>query len=202
MTQIIDRPAAQGDSPEPWEPILTQVGLPPPPASVEPATELTMVAAINRALYDAMAGDDRVLVFGEDVATRWGLPGHRGAVRDFRPRPVFRHSAGRVRDHRCRGRPGDPRVHPVPEIQFDGFSYPAFDQIVSHLAKYRMRTHGDINLGVTVRIPSFGGIGAVEHHSSPPSRTGCTPPASRWSYPPHRPTRTGCCAIRSAAPTR
>ena len=54
---------------------------------------------------------------------------------------------------------------PVPEIQFDGFSYPAFDQMVSHLAKYRMRTHGDVDMPVTVRIPSFGGIGAVEHHS-------------------------------------
>lgn len=54
---------------------------------------------------------------------------------------------------------------PVPEIQFDGFSAPAFDQMVSHLAKYRMRTHGDVDMPVTVRIPSFGGIGAVEHHS-------------------------------------
>ena len=54
---------------------------------------------------------------------------------------------------------------PVPEIQFDGFTYPAFDQIVSHLAKYRMRTRGEVDMPVTVRIPSFGGIGAVEHHS-------------------------------------
>ena len=54
---------------------------------------------------------------------------------------------------------------PVPEIQFDGFSYPAFDQMVSHLAKYRMRTRGDVDMPVTIRIPSFGGIGAVEHHS-------------------------------------
>jgi 2-oxoisovalerate dehydrogenase E1 component beta subunit len=54
---------------------------------------------------------------------------------------------------------------PVPEIQFDGFSYPAFDQVVSHLAKYRTRTRGEINMPVTVRIPSFGGIGAAEHHS-------------------------------------
>jgi 2-oxoisovalerate dehydrogenase E1 component beta subunit len=53
----------------------------------------------------------------------------------------------------------------VPEIQFDGFSYPAFDQVVSHLAKYRTRTRGEINMPVTVRIPSFGGIGAAEHHS-------------------------------------
>ena len=54
---------------------------------------------------------------------------------------------------------------PVPEIQFDGFSYPAFDQMVSHLAKYRMRTRGEIAMPVTIRIPSFGGIGAAEHHS-------------------------------------
>ena len=54
---------------------------------------------------------------------------------------------------------------PVPEIQFDGFAAPAFDQIVSHLAKYRMRTRGDVDMPVTIRIPSFGGIGAVEHHS-------------------------------------
>ena len=54
---------------------------------------------------------------------------------------------------------------PVPEIQFDGFTAPAFDQVVSHLAKYRMRTRGDVDMPVTLRIPSFGGIGAVEHHS-------------------------------------
>ena len=54
---------------------------------------------------------------------------------------------------------------PVPEIQFDGFSYPAFDQVVSHLAKYRTRTRGEVNMPVTVRIPLFGGIGAAEHHS-------------------------------------
>jgi 2-oxoisovalerate dehydrogenase E1 component beta subunit len=54
---------------------------------------------------------------------------------------------------------------PVPEIQFDGFVYPAFDQVVSHLAKYHTRTRGQIDMPVTVRIPSFGGIGAVEHHS-------------------------------------
>lgn len=166
MTQIIDRPAAQGDSSEPWEPILAEAALPAPPAPVTPATELTMVAAINRALYDAMAGDDRVLVFGEDVATLGGVfRVTEGLSETFGPARCFdtplAESAiiGVAVGLAIRG------FTPVPEIQFDGFSYPAFDQIVSHLAKYRMRTHGDINLGVTVRIPSFGGIGAVEHHS-------------------------------------
>ena len=54
---------------------------------------------------------------------------------------------------------------PVPEIQFDGFVYPALDQIISHLAKYRSRTHGEITLPVTLRVPSFGGIGAADRHS-------------------------------------
>ncbi|MDX1659292.1 MAG: transketolase C-terminal domain-containing protein, partial [Nitriliruptorales bacterium] len=54
------------------------------------------------------------------------------------------------------------------EMQFDGFSYPAFEQIVSHLAKIRNRSRGTVKLPVTVRIPYGGGIGAVEHHSESP----------------------------------
>jgi pyruvate dehydrogenase E1 component beta subunit len=53
-------------------------------------------------------------------------------------------------------------------MQFDGFSYPAFDQIVSHVAKYRFRTRGQVALPLVVRIPYGGGIGAVEHHSESP----------------------------------
>ncbi|MGV0770298.1 alpha-ketoacid dehydrogenase subunit beta [Mycobacterium syngnathidarum] len=166
MTQIIDRPAAQGDSPDPWEPILAPVTTPVSPGSVPVAAELTMVAAINRALHDAMAVDDSVLVFGEDVATLGGvfrvtdgLSETFGSERCFDTPLAESAIIGVAVGLAIRG------FTPVPEIQFDGFSYPAFDQIVSHLAKYRMRTHGDINMGVTVRIPSFGGIGAVEHHS-------------------------------------
>lgn len=157
MTQIIDRPAAQGDSPEPWGPILR---------SMPAAAELTMVQAINRALHDAMAADDRVLVFGEDVATLGGvfrvtegLSETFGTDRCFDTPLAESAIIGIAIGMAIRG------FTPVPEIQFDGFSYPAFDQIVSHLAKYRMRTHGDVDMPVTVRIPSFGGIGAVEHHS-------------------------------------
>ena len=125
-----------------------------------------MVQAINRALHDAMAHDDRVLVFGEDVAKLGGV---------FRVTEGLSETFG---DGRCFDTPlAESAIIgiavgmamrgfvPVPEIQFDGFSYPAFDQIVSHLAKYRMRTHGDVDMPVTIRIPSFGGIGAVEHHS-------------------------------------
>ncbi len=146
MTQIFERP-----------PLLTPVST---------AANLTMVQAINRALHDAMANDDRVLVFGEDVArlggvfrVTEGLSETFGDTRCFDTPLAESAIIGIAIGMAVRG------MVPVPEIQFDGFSYPAFDQMVSHLAKYRMRTHGDIDMAVTVRIPSFGGIGAVEHHS-------------------------------------
>jgi pyruvate dehydrogenase E1 component beta subunit len=158
MTQIIERPPFSGeDAPEPRRPLLA-------PVPVAPA--LTMVQAINRALHDAMAADDRVLVFGEDVATLGGvfrvtegLTETFGAQRCFDTPLAESGIVGIAIGLAIRG------LIPVPEIQFDGFAAPAFDQIVSHLAKYRMRTRGDVGMPVTIRIPSFGGIGAVEHHS-------------------------------------
>ncbi|CAN5754612.1 alpha-ketoacid dehydrogenase subunit beta [soil metagenome] len=156
MTQIIDRPPMSGgELPEPHR--FT---------ALPTAADVTMAKAINLALHDEMAADERVLVFGEDVA-------HLGGV--FRVTEGLSETFG---EQRCFDTPlaesaiigiavgmAIRGLVPVPEIQFDGFSYPAFDQIVSHLAKYRMRTHGQIDMPVTVRIPSFGGIGAVEHHS-------------------------------------
>lgn len=158
MTQIFERPPAAGDEvPSPREPLLR-------PMHTE--AEVPMVTAINRALHDAMANDDRVLVFGEDVArlggvfrVTEGLTETFGESRCFDSPLAESAIVGVAIGMAIRG------FVPVPEIQFDGFSYPAFDQIVSHLAKYRMRTHGDVDMAVTIRIPSFGGIGAVEHHS-------------------------------------
>jgi 2-oxoisovalerate dehydrogenase E1 component beta subunit len=149
MTQLVERPLDADDEPDP-----------------PPVRELTMAQAINTALRDAMSADDRVLVFGEDVATLGGVFRVTDGLRDaFGPHRCFdtplAESAiiGIAVGMAIRG------LVPVPEIQFDGFAAPAFDQIVSHLAKYRMRTRGDVDMPVTVRIPSFGGIGAVEHHS-------------------------------------
>ncbi|MCB0930675.1 MAG: alpha-ketoacid dehydrogenase subunit beta [Mycobacterium sp.] len=166
MTQIIERPPMSGDdTPDDgaddrgsskdlfW-------------AEFPGLTSLTMAKAINRALRDSMLADDRVLVFGEDVAklggvfrVTEGLLETFGAKRCFDMPLAESAIVGASVGLALRG------FVPVPEIQFDGFSYPAFDQMVSHLAKYRMRTHGDVDMPVTVRIPSFGGIGAVEHHS-------------------------------------
>src|SRR3977135_2370647 len=158
MTQIIERPPMHGDdTPEPRLPLLT---------AVPTTSTLTMAQAINRALHDAMAADERVLVFGEDVARLGGV---------FRVTEGLAETFG---DGRCFDTPlAESAIIgiavgmairgfvPVPEIQFDGFAAPAFDQIVSHLAKYRMRPRGHVDMPVTIRIPSFGGIGAVEHHS-------------------------------------
>jgi 2-oxoisovalerate dehydrogenase E1 component beta subunit len=130
---------------------------------------VTMAQAINRALHDAMEADDRVLVFGEDV-------GRLGGV--FRVTDGLQEAFG---EQRCYDTPlAESGIvgtaiglamygwRPVPEMQFDGFSYPAFEQIVSHLAKMPNRSRGTIKLPVTLRIPYGGGIGAVEHHSESP----------------------------------
>lgn len=151
MTQIIERSPRHGDDlPEPRPALMT----------------MTMAQAITQALHDAMAADERVLVFGEDVATLGGvfrvtdgLAETFGSQRCFDTPLAESAIIGIAIGMAVRG------FVPVPEIQFDGFSAPAFDQMVSQLAKYRMRTHGDLDMPVTVRIPSFGGIGAVEHHS-------------------------------------
>lgn len=134
MTQIADRPA------RPDETLAVAVS--------DITQSLTMVQAINRALYDAMAADERVLVFGEDVAVEGGvfrvtegLADTFGADRCFDTPLAESAIIGIAVGLALRG------FVPVPEIQFDGFSYPAFDQVVSHLAKYRTRTRGGGHAG-------------------------------------------------------
>jgi pyruvate dehydrogenase E1 component beta subunit len=128
--------------------------------------EISLAQAVNRALRDAMTADEKVVVFGEDVGVLGG---------------VFRVTDGLTRDfgeNRCFDTPlAEAGImgtaigmamygfRPVVEMQFDAFSYPAFEQIVSHLAKMRNRTRGTLPLPVVVRVPYGGGIGGVEHHS-------------------------------------
>ncbi|MGH3442429.1 MAG: alpha-ketoacid dehydrogenase subunit beta [Nitriliruptorales bacterium] len=130
---------------------------------------VTMAQALNKALHDEMESDDRVLVFGEDVGVLGGV---------FRVTDKLQQTFG---DTRCFDTPLAESgllgtslglalygYKPVPEIQFDGFAYPGFEQLVSHVAKYRNRSRGTVTLPITVRIPFGGGIGAVEHHSESP----------------------------------
>jgi pyruvate dehydrogenase E1 component beta subunit len=135
---------------------------------------MTLAGALNDGLRAAMEADPKVVLMGEDVGRLGG---------------VFRVTDG------LRARFGEKRVidtplaesaiigtaiglamrgfRPVCEIQFDGFVYPAFDQIVSNLAKLHYRSSGLVRMPVTIRIPVGGGIGAVEHHSESPEAYFC-----------------------------
>ncbi|NUT35944.1 MAG: alpha-ketoacid dehydrogenase subunit beta [Hamadaea sp.] len=130
---------------------------------------LTLGKALNTGLRRAMERDEKVILMGEDIGKLGG---------------VFRITDGLQKDF------GEERVidtplaesgiigtaiglalrgyRPVCEIQFDGFVYPAYDQIVSQVAKFRYRSRGHVTLPMVIRIPFGGGIGAVEHHSESP----------------------------------
>jgi 2-oxoisovalerate dehydrogenase E1 component beta subunit len=130
---------------------------------------LTLGKAINTGLRRALERDDKVLIMGEDVGKLGG---------------VFRITDGLQKDF------GEERVidtplaesgiigtavglairgyRPVCEIQFDGFVYPGYDQIVSQVAKFHYRSQGNVRMPIVIRIPFGGGIGAVEHHSESP----------------------------------
>ena len=137
-------------------------------ARVEP-TALTMAAALNAGLRRAMRADEKVLLMGEDIGRLGGVFrvtdglqaefGHRRVV----DTPLA--EAGIVGTAIGLAMAG---YRPVCEIQFDGFVFPAVNEIVTQLAKLGARLEGAGRLPVVVRIPFGGGIGAVEHHSESP----------------------------------
>ena len=127
---------------------------------------VTMAGALNRALRDAMAEDDRVVVYGEDVGPLGGvfrvtdgLQAEFGEERIWDSPLAESGIVGTAVGMAVYG------IRPVVEMQFDAFSYPAFEQLVSHVAKMRNRTRGRLSLPMVVRIPCAGAIGGVEHHS-------------------------------------
>jgi pyruvate dehydrogenase E1 component beta subunit len=131
--------------------------------------QLTLVEAVNEALHEEMANDERVVVFGEDVAVSGG---------------VFRATEGLLESY------GEDRVvdtplaeaaivggavglcmtgmRPVVEMQFDSFSYPALDQMFSHVSRYRWRTRGRMPMPFVMRMPYGGGVHAPELHEDSP----------------------------------
>jgi 2-oxoisovalerate dehydrogenase E1 component len=134
-----------------------------------PTEPMTMATAINAALDEALAADDEIVVLGEDV-------GLAGGVFRVTEHLQERYGEGRVIDTPLNesGIVGTAigmalaGARPVAEIQFDGFVYPAFDQIVSHLGRFRFRTRGLSSVPVVVRFPNGAGIGAHEHHCDSP----------------------------------
>ncbi len=128
-----------------------------------------MVKALNEALRDSLAEDPRTLILGEDVGklggvfrVTEGLQAEFGTDRVFDTPLAEAGIAGVSLGLALAG------WHPVAEMQFDGFSYPALDQVISHIAKYRYRSRGRQPMPLVIRIPFAGGIGAAEHHSESP----------------------------------
>src|SRR5262249_5231304 len=132
-------------------------------------TTLTLSKALNEGLRKALEDDPKVVVMGEDVGKLGGVfRVTDGLQKDFGESRVVdtpRGESGIVGTAIGLALRG---YRPVCEIQFDGFVFPAFDQIVSQLAKMRMRSQGRTAVPVVIRIPFGGGIGAVEHHSESP----------------------------------
>jgi len=132
-------------------------------------TELTMAKALNAGLHRSLTDDPSVVVMGEDVGTL-------GGVFRITDGLLAAHGASRVIDTPLAesGIVGTAvglafaGFRPVVELQFDGFVYPAFDQIVCQVAKFHYRTRGAVRMPLTVRVPWAGGVGAAEHHSESP----------------------------------
>ena len=130
---------------------------------------ITMAKALNDGLRAAMERDPKVLIMGEDVGKLGGVfRVTDGLQKDFGEQRVLDTPLaesgiiGTAVGLAIRG------FRPVCEIQFDGFVFPGYDQIVSQLAKLHYRSQGRVRMPVVVRIPFGGGIGAVEHHSESP----------------------------------
>jgi 2-oxoisovalerate dehydrogenase E1 component beta subunit len=131
--------------------------------------QMTMAQALNEAMRYCLRNDSRVIILGEDVGKLGGV---------FRVTDKLQEEFGenRVLDTPLAesGIIGSAigmamyGMRPIAEMQFDGFTYPAFEQIVSHVAKYGFRSRGRMRLPIVIRIPFGGGIGAVEHHSESP----------------------------------
>jgi 2-oxoisovalerate dehydrogenase E1 component subunit beta len=130
---------------------------------------MSLGKALNAGLRQAMERDPKVVLMGEDIGKLGGVfRVTEGLQRDFGERRVIDTPLaesgviGTAVGLAMRG------YRPVCEIQFDGFVYPAFDQIVSQVAKLRYRNEGRVAMPMTIRVPYGGGIGAVEHHSESP----------------------------------
>ena len=125
-----------------------------------------MISAINSALMEEMRLDERIIVYGQDVGVSGGV--FRATVdlqKEFGTERVFDTALAESGIVGTAFGMAVAGLRPVVEIQFSGFAWPAFNQIISHLARVRNRTRGKITAPIVVRMPYGGGIRAVEHHS-------------------------------------
>jgi len=128
--------------------------------------ELNLAQALNGALDTAMSSDDRVVLLGEDIGRTGGvfritdgLADKYGTDRVFDTPVAESGIVGAAFGMAIAG------MRPVAELQFMGFSYPAYDQVINHVARIRNRSNHRFTAPLVIRIPYGGGIGAAEHHS-------------------------------------
>jgi pyruvate dehydrogenase E1 component beta subunit len=130
---------------------------------------LTLVQAINLALTQEMEKDPRVVILGEDVGLNGGVfRVTEGLQQRFGPDRVIDTPLAESGIMGASVGLAMAGMRPVPEIQFEGFLGPAYDQLVNHAARYRTRSRGAITIPMTVRVPVGGGIHAPELHSDSP----------------------------------
>jgi len=142
-----------------------------------------MAKAINEGLRAAMVGNNKVMMMGEDIAQLGGVfRVTEGLQEQFGPNRVVDTPlaesgiVGTAIGLAMRG------YRPVCEIQFDGFIYPALDQIISQLAKLTARHAGTQAFPVVIRIPYGGHIGAIEHHQESPGGIFCPHPGIEGGF--------------------
>ena len=140
-----------------------------PVATLTERTELPLARAINEGLRAAMAADEKVLLMGEDIGPLGGvfrvtdkLQADFGSARVLDTPLAEAGIVGHAIGLAMRG------YRPVLEIQFEGFIFPAFNQIVTQLAKITNRHDGKVPMPIVIRVPYGGHIGAVEHHQESP----------------------------------
>ena len=163
--------------------------------------DLTLVEAVNDALHTEMERDADVMVMGEDVGRAGG---------------VFRATAGlreRFGPDRCVDTPlAEAGIlgtavglcmagwRPVCEMQYDAFSYPCLDQLITHVGRYRWRTRRPMEFPITIRMPYGGGVRAPELHDDSPETYYVHTPGIKVAIPRRLPTRRACSRRRSAIP--
>lgn len=135
------------------------------PAGEPATTVMSMQQALNRALDEVLADNPKAVIFGEDCGRLGGvfritdgLQAKHGAQRVFDTPLAESGILGMSVGLAMAG------FHPIPEVQFDGFAYPAINQIVCQIARMNYRSRGTLPMPITLRVPSFGGIRAPEHH--------------------------------------
>lgn len=164
-TEAAEANAASGSAAEAAVEAGTEAATAPTQQTSSETVEMSMQQALNRALMETLAADPKALVFGEDVGQLGG---------------VFRITAG-LQDKFGSDRVFDTPLaesgilgmsvglamagwRSIPEVQFDGFAYPAINQIVCQIGRMNYRSRGTLPMPITLRVPSFGGIRAPEHH--------------------------------------